>query len=261
MARWVFQEDIIDADIIEGMTAFMDRIGVPWNKIKMVPFTRDLTQEKISTDQELIAIGSYDFTYKAIELGWKPGVWVNDNYDYRVWSRMGWKILNPGDVMAFGDVPFQEKPFFIRPCLDNKIFTGQVVDWGVYSGWLEKITSGERDTTVWDVTVDSPVLIAKPRKIGQEYRFLVVNGKAVTGSMYRDGAYRGRKNVDDQAELFDFVNDMADGWSPSPVYIMDVAIADGEMYVIEMGNFNAAGLYKMDLQKIVMAIEDYLARS
>lgn len=262
MARWVFQEDIIDAEIIEKMTAFMTRMDIPWNRIKMVPFTRDLTQEKIDTNQPLIAIGSYDFTYKAIELGWKPGVWINENYDYRVWSQSGWKILNAdGVVTNFGDVPFQAKPFFIRPCVDNKIFTGQVVDWGKYSGWLTKIQAGERDTTVWDVTLDSPIVYAAPKKIVTEYRFIVIDGKAVTGSMYKDASVGIYRNVDDRSELFDFVNEQASIWRPSDVFVMDIALSDGQLFVLEMGNFNAAGLYHCDLQKIVMTVEDFLLTS
>lgn len=263
MARWVFQEDIIDSEIIEGMTSFMDRMGIPWNRIKMVPFTRDLTQEKIDVNQDLVAIGSYDFTYKAIELGWKPGVWVNDNYDYRIWSQSGWRILNSGgEVYRFGDVPFQEKAFFMRPALDNKIFTGQVLDWGKYTEWFEKVSANDRDSTVWDITLDSPVVVAPKQDIIGEYRFLVVDGKPITGSLYKAGTIGMQKNADDMPELFDFVAEQAAIWTPSPVFIMDIAvITQGLLRVVEMGNFNAAGLYKMDLQKVVMAVEDHIALS
>lgn len=257
MPRWVFQEDIIDADIIEGMTAFMTAVGIPWNRIKMVPFTRDLTQEKIDPNQPLIAIGSYDFTYKAIELGWKPGVWVNENYDFSVWGQSPWKLLNSeGTIYEFGDLPFQQKPFFLRPAADNKLFTGTVMDWGKYTEWYEKLTARERDSSIWDLKLDSPVVLAPARKIVAEYRVIVVDGRPITASLYKQGTIGMRQNADHLDELFEFAQSQVDLWKPSDVFVLDVAMADGEYHVVEMGNFNAAGLYHCDLQRIVIAVEE-----
>ena len=45
-----------------------------------------------------------------------------------------------------------------------------------------------------------------------------------------------------------------------PVFALDIALHDGEYYVLEMGNFNSAGLYHCDIQKIVMAIHAMIER-
>src|SRR6185437_9006964 len=105
----------------------------PYRLVRCVPFTGDMVDREdnpvtVEVSGPTVAIGSYSFTNRALELGWFPGSWTNQNYDYRVWSERwrGYVLNEPAHVCGYDDVPYSEEPFFLRPCADDKIFTGCV---------------------------------------------------------------------------------------------------------------------------------------
>lgn len=86
---------------------------------------------------------------------------------------------------------------------------------------------------------------------------VVVDGQVISGSLYKDkgvGLYREVQSS--ETELLEFVNKIVSIWTPADVFVVDIALADGVYYVLEMGNFNSAGMYHCDIQKIVVAIEN-----
>lgn len=254
--RWVFEENIIEEDVLNDFKSFLYRMDIPFTLLKMVPFTKDLTAEKLDKSEPMVALGCYDFVYKIKSLEWEPGVWINDNFNYKVWSKY-WNIVNKdANVYTLENVPFQEKPFFIRPIADDKTFTGQVMDWDQFSEVIENIKLGKNSPSFYHLTKETEVIISSKKKIIEEYRVLCVNGKAITGSLYKRGTIGIRQNVDSDIKLFSFVDEMCSKWTPADVFIMDIALIDGHYAVMEMGCFNAAGLYKLDVQRIIMSIEN-----
>lgn len=254
--RWVFEEGLMEEDTLNEFKDFLTRVDLPFSLIKMVPFTRDLKPEKMDTSEPMIALGCYDFAYKIKSLGWTPGVWQNENFNYKEWSQH-WLIVNDdGQLFKFAEVPFQETPFFIRPVADDKTFTGKVMDWSEYEEVLTALKEDRLPPAFYHLTADTEVVIAKPKKISEEYRVLIVGGLPITASLYKSGTVGMRRNADNNVALFEFAKSQADVWTPDDVFIMDVAVVNGEFLVMEMGCFNAAGLYKMDVQKIVMSIEN-----
>ena len=252
---WVFQDNIFNEPWFDDMIAFLKRMDIPHEIVKAVPFTGQMIPEPTPTQDKVIFIGSYSFTNRAIEMGYSPGSWTNENYDYRVWSEK-WDILNRGRVYKMKDVPRQIGPFFCRPCADDKAFTGQVFYWDEFEEWRTKIWAVYQDYDSGALTTMGPdtwVVVAPARKIEEEYRFIIVDGKIVTGSQYDKGMYRNVDNLVDP--MYNFIHEQIERWTPSEAFALDIAIHDGNPYVLEMGNMNSAGLYKCDPQKIVMAIE------
>lgn len=266
---WVIQENIFTEPFFLKLIDFLEKVSIPYKLVKCVPFTGDIVDSdgmplELEINGPTVAIGSYSFTNKSLTLGWSPGSWTNDNYDYRVWSEK-WKgyILNePAMVCDFGDVPFSETDFFLRPCADDKIFTGCVYNWNEFSEWRQKVLNLIRDTTTIDLHIDTKVVVAEPKHIVSEYRFVVVDGKVITGSMYKDRGVGIYKEVQQsETELLEFVEKIVSIWTPSDVFVVDIALHDGKYYVLEMGNFNSAGMYHCDIQKIVVAIEDFVSQT
>lgn len=263
---WVIQENIFAEPFFIKLLDFLEKVSIPYKLVKCVPFTGDIVDSdgsplELEIDGPAVAIGSYSFTNKALAMGWSPGSWTNENYDYRIWADK-WKgyVLNePALVCQFGDVPFSDDEFFLRPCADNKIFTGCVYSWKEYSEWRDKVLNLIKDTTTIDLYYETPVVVAKPKHIVSEYRFVVVGGKVVSGSLYKDRGVGIYKEVlPSEVEILAFVDQMVSIWTPSDVFVLDIALHDGKYYVLEMGNFNSAGLYHCDIQKIVVAIENML---
>lgn len=262
MIEWVIQENIFDEDSFQPMIDFMDKVGITYHLVKVVPFTHEITPMPVfQPDSKIVVLGSYFLSKEAKRLGWTPGAWFNENYDYRVWSEkwLGNCVNSISDIMPFGSVYYQPEPFFIRPCADDKLFTGKVIDWAEYLEWRIKVIEGKENYT--DLNLDTPVLISLPRKITEEYRFLVVGGKVITGSLYKSngvGLYQEVRDTESMAWVFAHL--MCQQWTPAEAFVIDIAIVDGFPFVMEMGCVNSAGLYKCDVQKFVMAVEDMLEK-
>lgn len=143
-----------------------------------------------------------------------------------------------------------EDVVFFRPNDNEKSFPGDTIHRKQISAWLHFDLSHLPD--------GHEILVAKPRKLEAEYRTVVVNGRAVTGSRYR---YKGhldleRLKIDPSHPVCRFAEHTADTHSMSPLYVCDVAeLADGSYKIVEVGDFAVAGLYNCDVRLIVEAVE------
>lgn len=250
----MIQDNIFDEKCYGRFIETFDRFGLSYEVVKCVPFSNEIIPP-IDTYDAVVAIGSYGMTNTIAKTHY-PGSWTNDNYRCSVWQKK-WKGLcfNEGTFHKFGEVPFQEKPFFIRPDGDDKLFTGCVKDWDQYQEWREKVSNLEGVYTTLDL--NSMVLISEPKPIVEEYRFVVIDGKVVSGSTYGSNIIQQHIKIDDSI-LIEFVKWVIGLWTPSDVFVLDVVLSGGEYYVMEMGNFNSAGLYENDIQLIVQKIEEKL---
>jgi hypothetical protein len=255
---WIIEKNLHKESFYEELLSFLERMNIPYELNFHIPFSTELETEPKPTQEHVMAIGSYGMCEEIARRGYKPGVFMNRNFDYRVWALLwGSNCLNEwsmNKIHKFKDVPEQKEDFFIRPCTDTKEFTGQVMSWEEFSEWRHKVVSlGEKTYTT--LNGDTAVVISEPVGITAEYRFIIIDGKPVTGSLYKSGHTALQKECDDPA-LYAYAERIASVWSPHRVYALDIAISNGTPWVLEMGCMNAAGLYKCDIQKIVMALED-----
>lgn len=141
---------------------------------------------------------------------------------------------------------------FIRPDSGMKSFSGMVFinrnpyftqDWG----YVKHNTSE-----------DDLVIISSPKKILSEWRFVVIDGKVVTGSIYKmdyDVSLEPADPISDK-HMFDFAQKMADKYQPNIAFTIDLAIGiKGEIGLLELNSFSCAGLYACDMDKIVEAVK------
>jgi hypothetical protein len=81
----------------------------------------------------------------------------------------------------------------------------------------------------------------------------VVDGKVVSGSHYRaEGLLAVSPEV--PPEVVCFGEQMASTWSPAPVFVLDVALSDESLSVIEINGFNSSGFYESNIRDIVSAV-------
>ena len=97
----------------------------------------------------------------------------------------------------------------------------------------------------------SKMIISSVKEIIAEYRIIVVDGKAITGSSY-DCLTIPPDDVMDTASI------VADIWNPIDVYVVDIAKTSTGSKVIEYNQFSTSAIYACDQKKIVDAIEKYL---
>jgi hypothetical protein len=97
------------------------------------------------------------------------------------------------------------------------------------------------------------IIISSPKRIQQECRFFVVDSKIVTYSQYKIGeTVRYLPVVDDY--LIEYVNKIISIWQPDIAYCLDICVSDGQPKVLEVNSINSSGLYALDTQKFIIAI-------
>lgn len=116
--------------------------------------------------------------------------------------------------------------------------------------------------------MDSLIQIATPKKILKEFRFWVVGGQVITGSQYR----LGNRTVYDplvDRDAWEFAQYAVKMFQLADAFVIDIAMIDVELEsgwglgvdprykIVEAGCINSAGFYRADLQKLVMALEDF----
>lgn len=135
---------------------------------------------------------------------------------------------------------------FIRPDKGTKLFTGQVFAKEIFDKEMNYIKDFHQ------VNPSELCVVAKPYKIKDEYRFIVVGDTVVTGSYYRVNGVVGNKNADGtMAHKFaqHVVNKTS--YRPNRVWCLDICKCGDRYYVVEVGGFSCAGLYECDRVKLI----------
>lgn len=247
---WVIQEDLYNDNRRGDLVAALDRLGIERRFVR-------LSESKELPDFPehsggIVVNGSVMLSRLAAEKGWRPGSFLNANFDAQVWSsRYGASCLNFGALqspLAEASMPWERA--FVRPALDDKSFSGKVMERSEFEALKAASLAG-------DPKVPKPqvrVLMARPKRIGQEHRHYVVDGEPVSSSRYKLGPTPNFSEGADEAVL-DFVRKKAAEWAPARAFVMDTYISGDEVGVVEVGCICHAGLYAADVMKIVAALD------
>jgi hypothetical protein len=250
--HWVVQNNLFNERGFHELMQVLERGGIPHTLVKVIPFDGGV-EPAVDVAGPVIVMGSLTLTRYALRRGWTPGAFINENFDFQVWrEHLGEHLLNAdAQVYRFADVPAQQGPFFIRPCQDDKSFSGMVMGWEEFATWRQEVLALQGDSTV---RADTRVAVSAPKPIQREYRMVIVDGRFITGTRYKLGD-RVASSPEVEPEVQDFAQAMADRWSPARAYALDIFMHDGGLYVGEINNLNSAGFYAYDVGKMVAAIE------
>jgi hypothetical protein len=144
---------------------------------------------------------------------------------------------------AFGDA------YFLKPDAVTKAFTGFVMTREKYLTEVETLKKQGIDPAMVCV-------VAKPRPIEAEFRFVVADREVVTGSQYR-WADRSDVRLDVLPICVEMAQEVANRkWQADRCYTCDVALLNGRTTarVVELNTFSSSGLYACDTRKIVEAV-------
>lgn len=143
----------------------------------------------------------------------------------------------------------QDGQFFMRPNSPKKLFAGMLIRRDYFEKDYEL-------AAFYDVADHELVVIAPVQRLQCEWRFVVVDGRVVSGSCYRneDRPCRIAEVTPDAKHFAEKV--VSCGWSPDRAWTMDVArTMSGEHRLIEIGSFSYANLYACDLHAVVDAVQ------
>lgn len=143
---------------------------------------------------------------------------------------------------------------FVRPDSPLKLFTGMVAARETFPRDVEFMG-------FYEFPADSPVVVSSPKSIEREWRFVIADGRVVTGCEYKEGeVFSARPAVAGPAvALAEAV--LQTGFEPDPVWVLDVcATAEGDFRLMEIGGFSFANLYACDKRAVVSAVSAVAAR-
>jgi hypothetical protein len=266
--KWIVQNGFKCDAAYTTFLEHLDRMGVDVTYVKTIPFS-DETDPPLPSDlTNVVCFGSIGLGRIAKRRNWTPGVWLNENFDMRRHHQfLGKEMFNEyyltGTIEGMDDIhEYFGDEFFIRPVLDDKSFSGQVITKEEFYKWrqqvrdLAEMTLFGKDSYV-TVTPYTDIIISPIKDIAAEYRFMVVDKEVVTGSRYKFGQNIIHLPFDKIDEhIIQYARDRAAQYQPDRAFVLDIAIDEnGSPKVLELGCINACGMYMADTQKLIDAIE------
>jgi hypothetical protein len=250
---WVVQENLSNEVGFAKLLQALQNRSLPFEIIKMIPFSHEIVPELCIPDGPVIVSGSTALSKIAMEKGWQPGAFLNDNFDFSVWKEKykGLLLNEDAAIEEFGKLNPNE-PVFVRPCSDHKTFAGLIIEPEKLQTWQQQIL-GISDGYA-TLTPETLVLSATPKPILKEFRFFVVDGQIITGSLYKVGAYaQTSSHCDDKAVVF--AEKAIQVWQPDRAFVIDIALTPVGPKVIEINCLTSAGFYEADVDRLVDALE------
>lgn len=276
---WLFESDIFDEGNPEQMAVIASKLGMAVKFVGHRPMDGGMLDretrhvypydkvEKLCPPQScVVAYGSIQLISNLVKSApWYPTAWMDlaalkcSSY-YAHWGH--WCLQREYAMMPWADVARvkdhlydslgSDGCLFFRPDANTKTFNGQVVHRDEFQKWFD------REEYCYSPAPESMVIVAKPWALSAEWRVVMVDRKPITASLYKRN---GRTLLKDQMEegAPDEVIKLAETlgahpWQPQRAYVLDVCLSGDEYRLLEIGDCNAAGLYKCDLEKVVTSL-------
>lgn len=258
---WVLEKDVFSYRQEAEMLSWLKENDVPFHQIRIIPFIHEVDGKEPYISGPVIVYGSIGSQKLAERMGWKPGVFTGSEInETELQARFGSLYLNSdAKVCKFRNLPnvVVSGEVFIKPNTDTKEFAGTVVEAKKMKEWIESMMkSGYLEESF----LNAEVLVSEPKKIGCEWRLVIVDGQIAAHSVYRQyGIVKPEIWLPKEAE--DFANEAISIYSPLDVYVLDICqIEDGSYKVIEMNTFNSAGWYACDVSKVMKSVTEFVEK-
>ena len=140
---------------------------------------------------------------------------------------------------------------FFRPDGCDKVFTGTCISWEDFPQRFKELCSYDPDPL-------TEIIVARPQNLISEARFLIEDGKLVTGSWYRVGTQKMKLRapvflMEVAQELLEFC--LERNFNPAPSWILDIAETHDEGWrILEVGASSCCGLYASDTDAFIKAL-------
>ena len=146
---------------------------------------------------------------------------------------------------------YNDRELFIRPNSGYKFFSARVFN------------SNDLDHIRYLSAPNTTCIIAEPKKILSEYRFVCIKDYVISGSQYKlDGEFN--ESIEFPKEAEELAKHISSIYQPDSVFVVDICKGeDGKYYLMEMNSFCCAGLYTQsnipNIVKVVSGIaqEEY----
>lgn len=164
-------------------------------------------------------------------------------------------LLNTGDFLSLQEVYFQKEKlfkdnpsgFFIRPNSWKKDFSGQILKPDTFDKDWQRLT-------FYLQNLDLLVQVSPLQNILAEYRFHLIAGKIVTGSVYAKLGQSVREEIVDLNPFIPFLESLRKSY-PDNYSAIDLAETASGIRLIEYNPLSTSAIYASNPQKIIEALK------
>ena len=271
--HYILQENVFREQHYDMLESSLKKLNLPYTKVRLFPFIDKIVAlEDIPEDNDFnaddlpefnppdthcFAFGAVKMARISADRAWFPGSMMNDNHDFMVYKdhykenllNFDSKICKVKDSIDW--LPNEIK--FIRPTKDSKAFNGNTFN---QHEWEDGVEHNLHNYKGKVFNEDTLIQVSTVKKIYQEIRCWVVNGKVITASNYKIGSNVTYKRVIDEEPL-QYAQSMVDKFQLNEAFVIDICETENGWKIVECGCINCAGFYEADLFKMLIAIEDH----
>ena len=268
----VLLEDSLYKDNLEEFKFILDKNLIEYKTYKYIPFRdkKDILSELYELFPEYSEVffyGSHNLAEIIVKSNWNIGVlgksfnnYICSNF-YKIYENnilnIDYKLITINDLtIEYLNENFKDvEDFFIKPNNSIKVFTG----FTFYKDLVKDVKEFIQNKLENAKSLNEGLIICKKQMISSEIRVVIIDNKPITASYYRKNNihYEEEINIYENKELYNFIINNINLYSPDNGWTMDIVITDGKYKLLEIGGLSYAGFYKCNLQKIIDAIHHY----
>lgn len=236
---------------------------IPHEFVTVLPFDNKITPDVNGIDW--IPYGSSSLANISKELGFTGLNFDLDVLNYETFCRNRDDMLNDGYINSIDmavkhmNTYTNDELLFTRPSEDTKQFPGYVDKISNITKHFEDMVNCSSEGS-YAMSKDDIVILSNPKEILMEWRYFIIGGKIVDGSIYRKSGELFKEHEDDE-NVLEEAQQLADKWLPSDCCVMDLGLIETEqgreLKVIEFNNINSSGFYNHDIPKIFKEWYDF----
>lgn len=258
--RWILQKNLTPPKVLAKIKQTLDAQSVAYQEVLVIPFSEELPAGidanyfNIFYGSTTLMLNVYKHAVLRNGLFYEPALFAMRNY----LAQWGSKMFNvDARFYSFGQLVQQGLPadsrWFIRPDGDTKAFSGTVMSFDEIQAWHSKVAPFEGGS----VTSNTEVMIALPRLPEKEWRCFVVNKQITATCRYAQYGELAVNKTDAPAEMLAFIQDCIAQYTPHAIFVMDIALYQGNYYLLECGCMNSTGFYDTDTENVIQAINEH----
>lgn len=259
--HWILQSNLIRENTLNTIKNILINDNVSFEEVKIIPFSDELPQ--IGKLSEInVFYGSTTLILNAYK---KFGLTQGIFYDHGEFSMKTYlqkwndKMLNhDSKILTFKEIikldyPSESK-WFIRPIEDDKSFSGKIFSFQEICDFEKELKNSNNPY----LTEETLVTISSPKSIDKEWRLFIVDKKIISSCRYSMNGELNVCDIDIPKEMIEFAENCCIEYTPSTVFVMDIALFKNDYKIVECNCFNDSGFYKHDIEKIIKKINDHL---
>ena len=256
---WVLQANLLRRSK-DDLAVCLKNLNIPFVGANVIPFSETLSfLSELPAHKRLIPCGSTSLLRYAQKARWQGVFFDANTFRVDTWLSQHPDMLNRATVLTVAQAAerWQETSGFwhLRPVEDLKLFSGVVLSANELKNWLKNPDSIQSRTG--HIPPDTQIAISSAKELLAEWRWFIVNGQVVDGSLYRLGDKRLRRHEQGE-EITRQAQKLADRWLPHEVCVMDTALVATGLKVTEFNCFNCSGFYDHDAELVLKQVTAYV---